>query len=86
MGRIACNNGTIDGSDRYAGDPVRMDIGFGQGLVDASLVCPQRSAALQEQGDALEWKTLFRLCQMRSGLEIHGSFFRWSCVLTFALI
>jgi hypothetical protein len=41
---------------------------------------------LQEQGDALEWKTLFRLCQMRSGLEIHGSFFRWSSVLTFALI
>jgi len=72
MGRIACNNGTIDGSDRDAGDPVRMDIGFGQSLVDASLVRAQRTAALQEQGDALEWKTLFRLCQMRSELEIHG--------------
>jgi hypothetical protein len=63
-----------------------MDIGFGQGLVDASLVCPQRAAALQEQGDALEWKTLFRLCQMRSELEIHDLFFRWSSVLTFAFI
>ncbi len=76
MGRIACNNGTIDGSDRDAGDPVRMDVGFRQRLVDASLVCPQRTTALQKQGDALEWKTLFRLCQLRSDLEIHGLFFR----------
>jgi hypothetical protein len=72
MGRIACDDGGIDRPDRDASDPVRMDISLRQRLVDASLVGPQRTAALQEQRDAFEWKTLFRLCQMRSELEIHG--------------
>jgi hypothetical protein len=54
MGRIACDDGGIDRPDRDASDPVRMDVRFCQRLVDASLVGPQRTAALQEQGDALE--------------------------------
>ena len=58
MGRVAGDDGTIDGADRDAGDPVGMDVGFRQRLVDASLVCPQRTAALQKQGDALEWETV----------------------------
>jgi hypothetical protein len=52
-----------------------MDIGLRQRLVDAALICPQRTAALQEQGDAFEWKTMVRLRQIRSKLEIHGLFF-----------
>ena len=53
-----------------------MDISLRQRLVDAALICPERTAALQEQGDALEWKTMVRLHQIRSKLEIHGLFFR----------
>ena len=35
-----------------------MDVAFGQRLVDASLVCPQRTAALQKQGNAFEGDTI----------------------------
>ncbi len=35
-----------------------MDLGICQRLVDASLVCPQRTTALQKQGDAFEWETV----------------------------
>jgi hypothetical protein len=71
--RVARNDRGIDRTDRYAGDPVGMDIGFRQRLVvDASLICPQRAAALQEQGDALERKTFLRLYRILTKLEIHG--------------
>ena len=36
------------------GDPVRVQVGLGQRLVDAALVGAERAAALQEQGDAFE--------------------------------
>jgi hypothetical protein len=71
MGRIGCNNGTIDGSDGDAGDPVRMNVSFRQRLVDASLVCRQRTAALQKQGDALEWETVLMGCEVWSKLKVH---------------
>jgi hypothetical protein len=35
-----------------------MDLAFGQRLVDASLICPQRTTALQKQGDAFERETM----------------------------
>ncbi len=73
--RIACDNRTIDGSDRDAGDPVRMDVGFRQRLVDASLVCPQRTAALQKQGDALEWETVLMSREVWSKLKVHWVLF-----------
>ena len=60
IGRVARDDSTVNRSDRNAGDPVGMDIGFRQGLVDASLVCPERAAALQDQGDAFERKTPFQ--------------------------
>ena len=69
--RVARDDGGIDRTDRYAGDPVRMDIGFRKRLVDASLICPERTAALQQQGNALERQPPFRGREVWSKLEIH---------------
>jgi hypothetical protein len=71
MGRIACNNGTIDGSDRDAGDPVRMDIGFRERFIDAALISPERTPALQQQGNALERELSSHRPVVWPNLEIH---------------
>jgi hypothetical protein len=49
-----------------------MDAGFRQRLVDASLICPERAAALQQQCNALERQPPFRGHQVWSKLEVHG--------------
>ena len=41
----------IDGADRGADDPVRLDAGLVQRLVDAGLIGAERAAALQHQHD-----------------------------------
>jgi len=46
IGRIACDDCSVDRSNRNSGNPIRMDIGFRQGLVDATLVSTQGAAAL----------------------------------------
>ena len=48
--------GCIDGTDRYAGDPVRMDASLVQCLVDPGLIRAERAAALQHKGHDLKWK------------------------------
>jgi hypothetical protein len=48
-----------------------MDIGLRQRLVDAALICPQRTAALQEQGDAFERQLSFRRHEVWLKLKIH---------------
>jgi hypothetical protein len=48
-----------------------MDIGLRQRLVDAALICPQRAAALQEQGDAFERQLSFRCRDVWLKLKIH---------------
>src|SRR5882724_3081945 len=48
-----------------------MDISLRQRLVDAALICPQRTAALQEQGDAFERQLSFRRREVWLKLEIH---------------
>jgi hypothetical protein len=48
-----------------------MDVGFGQGLVDASLVSPQSTAALQEQRYAIEWQPPVGGREVWSGLKVH---------------
>src|SRR5262252_6365229 len=58
--RIAANKGRINRSDRNAGDPVGMQIGLRQGLINATLVGPKGTAALQDQRDPLERRTLGR--------------------------
>ena len=49
--RIAGDQAGIDGADRGADDPVRLDAGFVQRLIDAGLVGAERAAALQHQHD-----------------------------------
>ena len=48
-----------------------MDIGLRQRLVDAALICPQRTATLQEQGDAFERQLSFRRREVWLKLKIH---------------
>src|SRR6266536_387828 len=72
-GRVAGDDGRVNRSDRYAGDPVRMDVCLRQGLVHAALVGPQCTAALQNQGDAFERQASFRRRKVRSNLKIHGA-------------
>ena len=69
--RVTRDDGGIDRADRYAGDPVGMDIGFRKRLVDASLICAESTAALQQQGNALERQPSFRGHEVWSMLEIH---------------
>jgi hypothetical protein len=54
LGRVAGDQGAVDGTDRDTGHPVGMKIGFGQCLVDARLIGTQRAAALQQKGNPLE--------------------------------
>ena len=49
--RIAGDQAGIDGADRGADDPVRLDAGFVQRLIDAGLIGAKRAAALQHQHD-----------------------------------
>ncbi|MET3334933.1 hypothetical protein ABIF61_003457 [Bradyrhizobium japonicum] len=53
--RVACDDRGVDCADRNAGHPIWMDAGFGERLIDARLVGPQSAAALQQQGNAIEW-------------------------------
>jgi len=54
LGRVAGDQGAVDGADRDAGHPVGMKIGFGQSLVDARLIGTQRAATLQQEGNPFE--------------------------------
>ena len=58
--RVTGDDGGIDRSDRDAGNPVGMNIGFGQGLVDPRLIGAKRAAPLQKQGDAVERQSPLR--------------------------
>ena len=49
-----------------------MNIGFRQRLVDASLICSECTAALQNQGNTFERKTPFQSPNAWSKLDIHG--------------
>src|SRR3954468_11614144 len=44
--RVAGDETRVDGADRGADDPVRLDAGLMQGLVDAGLIGAERAAAL----------------------------------------
>jgi hypothetical protein len=49
--RVARDQAGIDRADRGADNPVRLDAGFMQRLVDAGLIGAKRAAALQHQHD-----------------------------------
>ena len=54
LGRVAGDDGAVDGADGDAGDPGGGDAGRHQPLVHAGLIGAERAAALQQQRDALE--------------------------------
>ena len=66
--RIAGDQAGIDGADRGADDPVRLDAGFVQRLIDAGLIGSQRAAALQHQHDLAGQCLAQRLQVMRRPL------------------
>jgi hypothetical protein len=50
LGRVAGDQRGIDGADRDAGDPVRLQLGLAERGIHAGLVGTERPAALQHQG------------------------------------
>src|SRR6185295_17701139 len=78
LGRLVSrDNGCIDGANGHAGNPVRVNIGLSQRLVDAGLVSPKRASTLQHQRNAFEREPPFGCPGLRLKLKIHGgaSFF-----------
>jgi hypothetical protein len=51
FGWVSSDDGAVDSTDRRAGDPGRGLAGFAQGLVGASLVGAECSAALEDKND-----------------------------------
>src|SRR5262249_8493021 len=51
--RIAGNQACVDGADRGADDPVRLDAVLVQRVVDAGVISAERAATLQHQHDLL---------------------------------
>ena len=71
VGLVACDQARIDRPDRSADDPVRLDAGFMQRLIDAGLVGAERTTALQHQDD-LAWHALTNsLVTGRNGVFLH---------------
>ena len=54
LGRIAGDHRAVDRADRDASDPIRMQLGLRQRVVDAGLVGAECTTALQQQGNAFE--------------------------------
>ena len=57
---VAGDQAGVDGADRGADHPVRLDAGLVQRLVDAGLIGPERAAALQHQHDLPEFRGILR--------------------------
>jgi hypothetical protein len=51
VNRIAGDDAGVDRPDRGADDPIGLDLRFMQGLVDATLIGPERTASLQNEHD-----------------------------------
>src|SRR5450755_3989503 len=52
--RIAGDQCSVHGTDRNAGNPIRVEVGFRESLVDASLIGAERPSALQQQDGLFE--------------------------------
>jgi hypothetical protein len=71
-GRIARNDGGIKSADRYAGNPVGIEVCLVERLIDASLISPERAAALQDERNALEWRTIAHSLRIRVARSCHA--------------
>src|SRR6516225_9215867 len=63
----------IRAADRHARDPVRLNTGLAQGVVDSGLIGAERTATLQHQRDNFERKVLCRLHDTRLDLSVHAN-------------
>ena len=57
-------------ADRDSGDPVGMEVGFGQAHIDAGLIGPERSTALQHQDGALLAALAKTACALAFQVEV----------------
>jgi hypothetical protein len=73
LGRIACDQRTVDRTDRNAADPIRLKLGLGQRGIYAGLVRAECAAALQQQRDAFEWGPPSRHAASLCGHSCDGS-------------
>ena len=73
--RRAGDDGGVEGADRNSGQPVRPDARLVQAFIDAGLIGPQRSAALQHQGDDVVWQRFFQLRHRIDLLAYHVQHF-----------
>ena len=66
----------VDRANRDAGDPVGIDIGFGERGVDPGLVGAEGAAPLQHEGDAFKGKTAFyeHFARLHSSIHCGDSF------------
>src|SRR6185312_8178260 len=71
LGWITGDDGGIDGADRDAGNPIRMESRLREGFVDSRLVGAKGAAALEEQSNALEWRTGSRAAPISHNV-MHG--------------
>ena len=71
---IARNDGGIESADRYAGNPVGIEACLIKRLIDASLISSERAAALQDERNAFERRTIAH--RMRTRVARFGHFTR----------
>src|SRR5215472_19269264 len=57
---VAGDDGSIDGADRRADHPVRLDAGFVKRLVDTRLIAPGGTTALHDQHDLARKRSMLR--------------------------
>ncbi len=74
VGRVAGDDGAVDGTDRDPRHPVGVQVRLRQRLIDASLVGAQGAAALEEKSDHLERRALLDVMRLSRLFSAHG---RW---------
>jgi hypothetical protein len=66
---VAGDDGAIDGANRRADHPVRLDARFVHRLVDTRLIAPGGAAALHDQHDLARQRSMLRRDGFRNGMD-----------------
>src|SRR5215475_3879453 len=72
LGWIACDDCGVDGADRDPRNPIRMEIRLRQRLVHSRLIRAKGTAALEQQRDTLEGRTVSPTARPISHDVMHG--------------
>jgi hypothetical protein len=65
--RVASDQRRIDGANRNTGDPIGMQTGLRQGLIDARLIGAESAATLEDESNAFKRRALLTRCVLRMG-------------------